>query len=234
MKRCKVHVLRVWLLVLVAVPAYGQRVTVGIDAGQTSDKFGTQPSTNSFEYGIDGQVTVLKSNEKKGGPSIVAGGEILVPADSTNHAKEYAVYGGPMFQTHNLTIGVNAQIRKIFLPVAQFDNQVFNRQNMELLELPLTIRYNFGAARHAFVQVQGAPEFSPRFRTSVPNLFSLPSPTLDHGYFLRGSAGYIFGKFYAKVTYQTRYFKFDTNAGNPTGIYNWRTDMVMGGVGFAF
>ncbi|HLZ40328.1 MAG TPA: hypothetical protein VKQ11_05165 [Candidatus Sulfotelmatobacter sp.] len=234
MKVCNQHVLRVCLFFLVTVPAFGQRVTLGIDAGQTSDKFGTQPSTSSFEYGIDGQVTVLKSNEKKGGPSIVAGGEILVPADAANHAKEYAIYGGPMFQAHNLTIGVTAQIRKLFLPVASFDGQVFNRQNMELLELPLTIKYNFLSSKHAFVQVQGAPEFSPRFRTSVPNPFSLPSPTLDHGYFLRGSAGYIFGKFYAKATYQTRYFKFDSNAGNPSGLYNWRTDMIMGGVGFAF
>jgi len=234
MKRCKMQVLRVCLFLLATVPAYCQRATVGVDAGQTSDQFGTQPSTTSFEYGIDGQVTVIKANEKKGGPSIVAGGEILIPANSLNHAKEYAVYGGPMFQVHNFTIGVNAQIRKLFLPVAQFDNQVFNRQNMELLELPITIKYRFGPAKHAFVQVQGAPEFSPRFRTEVRNVFSIPSPTLDHGYFLRGSAGYNFGKFYAKATYQTRYFKFDPNAGNPNGIYNWRTDIIMGGVGFVF
>lgn len=234
MKRCKTQVLRVCLLVLATAPAYGQRATLGIDAGQTSDKFGALPSTTSFEYGVDGQVTVLKPSEKKGGPAIVAGGEILVPANSTNHAKEYAIYGGPMFYTHNLTIGVNAQIRKIFLPVASFDNQVFNRQNMELLEIPVTIKYSFGSAKHAFVQVQGAPEFSPRFRTSVSNPFSLPNPTLDHGYFLRGSAGYIFGKFYAKATYETRYFRFDDNAGNPNGIYNWRTNRIMGGAGFAF
>lgn len=234
MKRCKTQVLHVCLFLLAAVPAYCQRATIGIDAGQTSDKFGAQPSTTSFEYGIDGQVTVLKPSEKKGGPGIVAGGEILVPANSANHAKEYAIYGGPMFQAGNLTIGVNAQIRKIFLPAASFDNQVFNRQNMELLELPVTIKYSFGSAKHAFVQVQGAPEFSPRFRSSVPNPFSLPNPTLDHGYFLRGSAGYIFGKFYAKATYETRYFKFDNNAGNPNGVYNWRTNMLMGGVGFAF
>lgn len=234
MKGCKQQVLHVFLFFLATMPAYCQRVTLGIDAGQTSDKFGTQPSTTSFEYGIDGQVTVIKPSEKKGGPSIVAGGEILVPADAANHVKEYAIYGGPMFQTHNLTIGVNAQIRKLFLPVASFSGQTFNRQNMELLELPITIKYNFGPGKHAFVQVQGAPEFSPRFRTSIANPFSLPSPTLDHGYFLRGSAGYVFGKFYAKATYQTRYFKFDPNAGNPNGIYNWRTDMIMGGVGFAF
>ena len=234
MKRCKTQVLGVCLLFLASASVFGQRVTVGLDAGQTSDKFGAQPSTTSFEYGIDGQVTVLKPSEKRGGPGIVAGGEILIPANSANHAKEYAIYGGPMFSAHNLTIGVNAQIRKIFLPVASFDNQVFNRQNMELLEIPLTVKYSFGSAKHAFVQVQGAPEFSPRFRTAVPNPFSLPNPTLDHGYFLRGSAGYIFGKFYAKVSYETRYFKFDGNAGNPNGIYNWRTDMIMGGVGFAF
>lgn len=144
MKRCKTQVLHVCLFLLAAVPAYCQRATLGIDAGQTSDKFGAQPSATSFEYGIDGQVTVIKPNEKKGGPGIVVGGEILVPANSANHAKEYAIYGGPMFQARNLTIGVNAQIRKIFLPAAAFDNQVFNRQNMELLELPVTIKYSFG------------------------------------------------------------------------------------------
>jgi hypothetical protein len=233
MKRCKTHLVRVCLLLTLAVPAYSQRGTFGIDVGQTTDKFGSLPSKSGLEAGIDGQLTIIQSNPKKGGPSIVAGGEIRLPTDTSNHAKEYALYGGLAFQVHNLTIGADAQVRKIILPPANVNNQVFIRDKMELLEIPLVVKYTFGSSKRAFIQAQGAPEFSPRFR-SAGSLLQLPNPNFDHGYFVRASAGYVFGKWYAKATYETRYFKFAQNPNNPNNLYNWRSNLISGGVGFAF
>jgi hypothetical protein len=233
MKRCKTHLVRVCLFLLAAVPAYCQRGTFGVDVGQTSDKFGALSSVSGLEADIEGQLTVIQSNPKKGGPSIVAGGEIRLPTDTANHAKEYAIFGGPVFQVHNLSIGLEAQVRKIILPSANVDNQVFVRDKMELLEIPLVIKYTFGSAKRAFIQAQGAPEFTPRFR-SAGSLLPLPNPNFDHGYFVRGSAGYIFGKWYAKATYETRYFKFEANPNNPTNLYNWHSNLISGGIGFAF
>ena len=233
MKRCKSHVVRVCLFLMAAVPAYCQRSTFGIDLGQTSDKFGSLPAVSGLVFAIDGQVTVLHSNPKRGGPSIVAGGEIILPSDTGNHAKEYAVFGGPQFQLHNFSIGVNAQVRKMYLPAANVDNQVFVRDKMEVLEIPLVIRYSFGASKRAYVQVQGAPEFTPWFRQAGSSL-QLPNPNFDHGYFIRGSAGYMAGRWYAKATYETRYFKFLENPNNPSNLYNWKTNAITGGVGFVF
>lgn len=233
MERCKTLAVQVCLLLLAAVPAYCQRGTFGIDVGQTSDKFGALSNVNGLEFGIDGQVIVLKSNPKKGGPNIVAGGEVRLPTDTQNHAKEYAIFGGPEFLWHNWTIGAHAQIRKIYLPPANLNNQFFVRDKMELLEIPIILRYAFGSAQHAYVQAEGVPEFSPRFR-SAGSLSPLPNPNFDHGYFVRGSAGYNFGKWYAKVTYENRYFKFASNQNNPLNLYNWRSNLISGGVGFVF
>jgi hypothetical protein len=233
MTRCKTHLIQVCLILLAAVPAYCQRGTFGVDVGQTSDKFGAQPSVSGLEAVIEGQVTVIRPNPKKGGPSIVAGGEIRLPTDTSNHAKEYAVFGGVMFPVGNLSIGADAQIRKILLPAANVDNQVFVRDKMELLEIPLVVKYSFGPGKHAFIEAKGAPEFSPRFR-SAGSLAPLPNPNIDHGYFVRGSVGYVFGRWYAKGTYETRYFKFANNQNNPSGLYNWRSNLISGGVGFAF
>jgi hypothetical protein len=233
MRRCTTHLVRVCLFLMAALPAYCQRSTFGIDVGQTSDKFGGLNRVSGLEAEIEGQVTVLHSNPKKGGPGIVVGGEIRLPTDTANHAKEFAIFGGPRFQAHNFSFGFDAQIRKIYLPTANVDNQFFVRDKMELLELPLFLRYNFGSAQRAFIQVQGAPEFSPRFRSNGSTL-QLPHPNFDHGYFIRGSAGYAFGKWYAKATYETRYFKFRSNPNNPLDLYNWRSDLISGGVGFVF
>lgn len=234
MKRCETHVLCVCLFFLATFEAYGQRVNLGIDVGQTMDKYGSFPSNSSLVLGVDGQITVLKANEKKGGASIVAGGEMLIPTDTANHAKEYALFGGPLWQARNLTIGFNVQIRKIVQPPAVEGTQVLNRYTMELLELPVTIKYAFGPGRHAFVQVQGSPEFSPRWRNSGFNLVLLPHPSLDQGYYARGSAGYNFGKWYAKANYQYRSFRFTNGAGNPNGLYNWQNKMMFGSVGVTF
>jgi hypothetical protein len=233
MKRCITHLVQVCLVLLAGIPAYAQRGTFGIDVGQASDKFGGLSTVSGLEFGIDGEIAVIKANPKKGGPSIVAGGEIRLPSDTANHAKEFAIYGGPAFQIHNLTIGVNAQIRKIYTPTANVDNQFFVRYKMELLEIPLVIKYNFGTAKRAFIQVQGAPEFTPRFRSNGATVV-LPNPNFDHGYFVRGTVGYDFGKYYAKATYETRYFSFLNNPNNPSGLYNWKSNVVSGGVGFVF
>ena len=232
MKRCKTHLVRVCLVVLASVPAYCQRGTFGIDIGQTSDKFDSLSSVSGLEFGIDGQMTVLKSNAKQGRPSLVAGGEIRLPNDTANHAREYALFAGPRFQARDLSIGFNIQVRKIVLPTSLVNNQFFARDDMELLELPLVLRYNFLSNKRAWVEVLGAPEFSPRFRRHSST--TLPNPRLDHGYFVQGSVGYTFGKWYAKATYESRYFKFVPDLGNPNNLYNWKSNLISGGVGFSF
>jgi hypothetical protein len=233
MKRCKTHLVCVCLFFLAVVPAYCQRGTFGVDVGETTDRFGALPSFTGAEANIEGQVAILKQNMKTGRPAIVAGGEIRLPTDTANHAKEYAIFGGAEFQMHNLTVGVDGQVRKVYLPASVVDNQFFVRYKMELLELPIVFRYKFGTSKRAFIEAKGAPEFSPRWR-SAGSLAPLPNPRFDHGYFIQGSAGYNFGKWYAKATYETRYFKFVPDLGNPNGLYNWRSTMVTGGVGFSF
>jgi len=233
MKRCKTHVVCVCLIFLASVPAYCQRGTFGINLGQTSDKFDTLSSVGGFVVGIDGQLTILKGNAKENGPSLVAGGEIRLPSDTANHAKEYAVFGGPRFRARDLSIGFNAQLRRIVLPTANVENQVFERYTLDLLELPLVLKYNLGPGKRAFIEVQGAPEFTPHFVRSSSSI-TLPHPRFDHGYFLRGSVGYTFGVWYAKATYENRYFKFIPDPGNPNGLYNWKSNLISGGVGFSF
>jgi len=235
MKRCKMHLVRVCLFLLAGVPAYCQKSTFGIDVGQTTDKFGGLRSVSGLEADVEGQLTILHSNPKKGSPAIVAGGEIRLPTDTGNHATELAVYGGAIFTFHNnFQFGVDGQVRKIYLPAANVDNEVFVRDKMELLEIPLTLRYNFGAEKKAFIQVQGAPEFTPRFRNNGSTL-QLPNPKFDHGYFVRGSVGYNFGKwYYVKATYESRYFRFLSNQNNPSNLYNWKTNLITGGAGFVF
>jgi hypothetical protein len=103
---------------------------------------------------------------------------------------------------------------------------------MELLELPLVLRYNFLSNKRAWVEVQGAPEFSPRFRRHSST--TLPNPHLDHGYFVQGSVGYKFGMWYTKATYENRYFKFVPDLGNPNNLYNWKSNLISGGIGFSF
>jgi hypothetical protein len=222
---------------LAALPAYCQRGTIDINAGQTSDKFDGLNSVTSAALDLNGELIVKKPNPKKGGPSIVAGGEVRVPTDDTNHAKEFAIFGGLAFQVRSsFSIGVNAQIRKLNLPTATIDNQVVVRDNLEMLQLPIVLKYKFGPSHRAFVNLQGEPEFTPRYRSpkSGLTLISLPHPNFDHGYTLRGSVGYTFGKWFAQGTYESRYLKFVSNPNNPTNLYNWKSNMITAGVGLIF
>ncbi len=235
MKLCKTPLLCACVFLLATVPAYCQRGTFGIDIGQTSDKFDSLSSVSGLEFGVDGRLDVFRANLKTGRPAIVAGGEIRLPTDTGNHAREYAFYGGPEFHINNLTIGVHAQVRQINLPAATVDNQVFARDRLRLLELPLVIRYKFGPDKKVFFEAQGAPEFTPHYHTSSQSLVSLPNPKFDHAYFVRGSIGYEFRKsYYVKATYENRYFKFVENAGNPSNLYNWKSNLIEGGVGVTF
>lgn len=233
MKRCKTHLVRVCLLVLLAVPAYSQRGSFGINVGDSSDKFGSLTSVSGVLVGIDGELTVLKANQKSGRPSLVAGGEIRLPDDTANHAKEYAVFGGPRFQWRDLSIGFNVQAHKIILPTANVDNQFFSRYTLNVLETPIVLRYHFGTDKRAFIELQGAPEYTPHYKKSSSSIF-LAHPNFDHGYFIRGGVGYKFGIWYAKVNYETRYFKFNADPQNPNGLYNWKSNLISGSVGFAF
>ena len=234
MTRCQKLLTRFGLILLAVVPAYCQRGTIGLDVGQTTDKFADLPSVSGLEFDLEGRLIVLRSNPKTGRPAIAAGGELRFPTDTGNHAREYALFGGPEFQVRNLTIGIHAQVRKIILPTSTVDNQVFARDALELIEIPIVLKYNFGPGKKAFIQAEGAPEFTPRFKHSSASLVSLPNPNLDHAYFVRGSLGYTFGSWYAKATYENRYFKFIENAGNPSNLYNWKSNLISGGVGFVF
>jgi len=234
MKHCKTHLVRVCLFFLAVVPAYGQRGTIGVDVGETTDKFGALSSVSAAEVGVDGQVSILNSNPKTGRPAIVAGGELRIPSESNQyHAREFAFYGGARFPFRNWTFGVDGQIRKIYLPTSIVDNQFFVRYKMELFELPLSVKYTFGTGKRAYIQAQGAPEFRPRWRSNGA-LVVLPEPNLDHGYFVRGTVGYNFGKWYAKASYESRYFSFARDEGNPNGLYNWKSNLITGGVGLNF
>ena len=241
MKPCKADLVRIGLFLLfllATVPAYCQRGTLDLNVGQVSDQFGSLAPVTGVVLDINGQVTVLKGSVKSGRPSIVGGGEVRAPLDTTNHAEELAVYGGVVFGTHNLTFEVDGQVRKIYTPPANTDGQIFNRSKMELFELPLTIKYRFGPGKKAFISAQGAPEFSPRFKVSPLASVILPDPVYDHGYMLRGTVGYDFGKWwYVKGTYATRYFNFNpppNDIGNPNKLYNWKSNLITGGVGVRF
>jgi hypothetical protein len=240
MKQCKPHLVPAFiflLFLLSTVSAYCQRGTIDINAGETSDQFAALPRVNGAVVDINGEVTVKQPSAKHGGPSIVVGGEVRVPTDDASHAKEYAVFGGLAFKaTSNLSIGVNGQIRKLDLPSAIVDNQFFVRDNLEMLQVPIVVKYKFGPEKRAFIHVQGEPEFTPHYKapSSSATLLALPHPNFDHGYTLRGSAGYSFGKWFVQGTYQTRYLKFAQNPNNPSNLYNWKSNMITGGVGLIF
>lgn len=234
MKLCKSHLVCVCLFFLATVPAYCQRGNLGIDVGETSDTFAGLPTNTSPVVDINGEFTIFKYNPKTSRPDVVGGGEARFPSDAASeHAKEYAAYGGVHWHFGELTVGVDGQFRKVYLPVAFENNQFFARDKMELFELPIVLRYNFLSSKKAFVEAKGAPEFSPRWR-SPGTALELPNPTFDHGYFMQGSVGYNFGRWYAKATYENRYFKFHSNPNNPSDLYNWRTNYITGGVGVNF
>ena len=220
------------------LPAYCQRVTFGLDAGETADRFGGLARTTTAELGLDGQWLVRQGNHKEGMFDLVVGGEIRLPTNTTDHANEFAAYAGPIFWAgSHFSVGFHAQVHKIYLPPSDVNGAFFPRNKMLLLELPAVLEYRFGAsgaARHAFVQAQIAPEFAPHYTAPSSGPSPFPNPQLDHGYFIRGSAGYTFGKWYAKATYETRYFKFSKELGNPNNLYNWRTDLASGGIGVIF
>jgi len=223
------------LLFAVIGSAFGQRAAVGIGAGETTDRFGALPSSSTAVGVVNADFIVIRANAKEQYPSIVAGGEIRFPADTAKHASEFSAYAGPMFRfgTH-LSLGFHAQVHKILLPASVVDGQEFPRYNMLLLELPGVLEYKFSSApNHAFFQAQVSPEFGPHF-TAPKAGSSYPKPILDHGYFFRGTLGYVVGKWYAKGTYESRYFKFSPTLGNPNLLDNWKTNYVMGGVGVVF
>jgi hypothetical protein len=232
----RVRILAFFLFVflLATVPAYCQRGTFDLNVGQTSDRFGSLAPVTSAVIDINGELVILKPSAKNGGPSVVAGGEVRAPADTSNHSKEYAVYGGVAWAIHSLSIGVNGEVRKILIPPATVDNQILNRYNMNLLEVPIVIKYRFGNGKRAFVEAQGWPEFTPHYKTSAP--VQTPKPNFDHGYTLRGTVGCNFGKWwYVQGTYESRYMSFmNNNGGNPSGLYNWKSNMITGGAGIHF
>jgi hypothetical protein len=241
MQPCKSILMRtgVFFLFLIAtfltaaLPAYGQRGTADLDFGITGDKYGSQPQTTAADFGASAQYTLIRAT-KDGGPNIVVGGEFRTASDTSNHPVEFAVFGGPIFPIGNLSIGVNAEVRKILQPHAELEGTLLDRYNLELLEIPLIIKYKFGPDHRAFIQLQGQPEFTPHYKTNLKALEGVPHPDFDHGYTVRGTLGYNFGKWYLKGTYETRYFRFVSNAANPLNFYNWHSNNITAGIGLNF
>ena len=231
--RWQTPIIGVCLLFLAVVPAYCQRGTLGIDVGQTSDKFGGLSRTTSTLAVVDGELIVLQSPDREHGADVVVGTELRFPVETSSHANEYAFYGGVAFRIKpSISLGFHAQVHQIDTPPSIVEGAIFNRARFRLLELPGFVEYKFGPAKHAFVKAEGGIEFSPKMK--APATAQIPNPNFDHGYFMRGSVGYSFGRWYVKGTYEDRYFKFTTNVGNPNGLYNWRTNMMTGGVGVVF
>lgn len=226
----------VFFCFLSTIPAYCQRVMLGMDLGGTSDQFGSLKAVGGSEAGIDGQAVIIQGSAKDDIPNIVVGGEVILPEKTSSHATEFALFGGPEFLfPHHLSAGFHAQFRKLYMPSGTLNGVLFGRDNMWLLELPIVIGYKFGPSNHAFVQAQGVAEFSPKFSTKISAASVYPPPPLDHGYTMRGVAGYDFGRWYLKATYSTRYLKFIQDASrNPGNLYNWRNQSVTIGFGLAF
>lgn len=235
MKLCKTQIVYLCLFLFASIPAFSQRGTLGLDGGATRDKFGPLPSQTSAEAVLEGQVIVLPGSAKDDIPNLVAGGEIVLPEDTSAHASEFAGFAGPefMFGKH-LTLGFHVQGRKMYLPSSFYQGQVFGRDNMLFLELPAVARYKFGPNNKAFIEAQGMAAFSPKYSGKNTLVSIYGSPSFDHGYTLRGSAGYIFGRWYVKANYETRYLRWGAHLSNPFGLYNWRKDSVTLGVGLAF
>ncbi len=223
------------LILLASIPAVCQS-TLGVDVGQTADKYGSLNSTSAFVAMLDGRFTILHGNGKEGAPNLVIGGEIRYPEDTSAHARELAVFGGPEFQFGNFSIGFHGQVRKIYQPSSEVDGLTFIRNNLLLLELPVVAQYKFGPGHGVFIRAEGISEFNPRYSKSNNGIAAFPNPKLDHGYSFRGTIGYNLPvqHWYIKASYETRYFKFAQNGGNPDGLDNWRSDQITGGVGFIF
>lgn len=222
------------------LPAFAQEGPtgfIGVEFGNTSDKFGALSSVNSTMGAVEGQFFILKGTQKNQTPHIVVGGEARFPLDTNQHASEFAAYGGPQFYFgKGFMLGFHAQIRKIYLPTGQLDGGPLNRDKLLMLELPVVFSYKFGPGRKAFFDLQGTAEFTPWYKTTTGDKPSpLPTPSFDYGYSGRAAVGYNFSnKWYVKGEYQRRLLKFNPGASNPLELYNWRSDQFTGGVGLIF
>jgi hypothetical protein len=240
MKLCQQQMTPVCLLFLAlilfaALPAYSQHGSLGIDLGETSDRFGAQPRTTTGEVDIEGQGILFKRVSPAGDPNIVIGGELQLPVDTSTHAPEFAAFVGPEFNLgSHFVLGFHVQVRKIYPPTSDVNQFFFPRYKMLVLEIPAVAEYKFGPGNNAFLRVQASPEFAPHYNQSSSGPSPFPGPTIDHAYTLRGSVGYNFTHWYAKVNYETRYFKFSNNLGNPNNLANWRSDKASAGVGVRF
>ncbi|HLV85570.1 MAG TPA: hypothetical protein VKV39_01255 [Candidatus Sulfotelmatobacter sp.] len=223
------------IFLLAAVAAYGQRAAIGVASGETTDRFGGLPSATTAVGDINADFIVIQGSQKNQTPAIVAGGEIVFPADTTKHASEFSAYAGPIFHFgSHFSAGFHGQVHKILIPASNVNGQEFARYNMLLVEVPAVLEYKFSnEPRHAFLQAQVSPEFKPHF-TAPKAGTNYPKPSLDHGYFIRGTAGYVFGKWYARASYETRYFKFTNTLSNPNDLNNWKTNLITVGVGVLF
>ncbi len=243
MKLCKTGLVRassffftaIFVASLAALPAFAQRGTIAINGGETADRFGGQSRSTGAVAALDGELLVYKSSDRDRGADIAIGGEVRFPQDSNNHASEQAIFGGPAFHFgKHFSAGVHVQIHRLVLPPSFGGGQVFNRDRLEMVEVPGFLQYKFGPDNHFFVRAEGGPEFTPHFKNPPSGAEPFVHPQLDHGYFVRGTLGYNFGRWFVKGTVQTRYFKFNPNVGNPDQVYNWRSDFVTAGVGLNF
>lgn len=231
---CKTRFIFFCFFILASVSAFAQRGTFGVQAGETSDKFGGLSYSTTGLLGLDGDFALIQGNRRTQSPDVVIGGELRFPTSTSNYAEELAAYGGLMFHFgEHFSAGFHAQIRKFLMPSSPLPNQTFNRYNMLVLETPAVLEYRFGPDNHAYIQAQVQPEFTPRY-SSPKSGTPFPHPTLDHGYTIRGTVGYDFSRYYVKGIYETRYFKFVPGVANPAFLANWRTNAITAGFGLVF
>ena len=98
------------------------------------------------------------------------------------------------------------------------------------------IKYKFGPAKKAFAEASGRSGIQPALSRHSPASLVLAAESQSSIMHTSraGSLGYTFGNWYAKATYETRYFKFVENAGNPSNLYNWKSNLISGGIGVSF
>ena len=147
MKRCKTHLVRVCVIVLAAVPAYCQRGTFGIDIGQTSDKFDALSSVSGLEVDVDGQITVLKSNRNRVAPASWPGARSACRPIPEIMPRSTPSLEDLVFQFRELSIGVERSGPQDRSSHARPSIQVFARDTMELLELPVVTQIQLRRSR---------------------------------------------------------------------------------------
>ena len=210
MKLCKSILVRLGLISPISpghVPAYGQRGTLDIDAGEVTDKFGAQPQVTAADFGLNGQVTLIQAT-KDGGPSIVAGGELRVPPTPPPmpaSTPSSAVRSSPWQFFHRRQ---RPGPQDSSCPTLTWMEPSWTATTWNCSNSPSSSDTNSVPTSALSSRPTASPNSLPTTNRLPCQPVGVPHPNFDYGYTVRGSVGYNFGKWYVKGTYETRYFKF--------------------------